>query len=104
MVSGGAGRMNHVGYVAQRGREAGATLIVVTAVPDSPLGRLADIIVRLPAQAYLAENADVVPTVQPMGNLYEQAAIILYDTISIMMRDLMGQTEGDMEHHHRNFE
>lgn len=104
MVTGGSGAINHVGYSARLAKEAGATLIAVTAVPDSPLGRMADIIVRLPAQAYLAEGADVVRTTQPMGNLYEQAAVVLYDTMSIMMRDQMGQTEADMEHRHRNYE
>ena len=47
---------------------------------------------------------DVVPTVQPMGNQYEQHLYLLMDIVAILLREDMGLSYADMEARHRNIE
>jgi 6-phospho-3-hexuloisomerase len=103
IASCGSGGYNHIFYTAERAKEKGATLITVTASPDSDFAKLADIVVYLPAAAYHAKG-DIVPTGQPMGNLYEQSAVLLYDMFSIMLKEMMGVGDDEMESRHRNYE
>jgi 6-phospho-3-hexuloisomerase len=46
----------------------------------------------------------VVPSVQPMGNLFEQALFITFDAIVMTLRDRKGVTPQEMEARHRNLE
>ena len=103
IASCGSGGYNHIFYTAQKAKERGATFIAVTASPDSEFAKLADIVVFLPAAAYLAKG-DLVPTKQPMGNLYEQSAVIMYDMMVMALKDMMGVTYEEMEARHRNYE
>jgi 6-phospho-3-hexuloisomerase len=57
----------------------------------------------VPASVYLG-TADVVPSVQPMGNLFEQALLITFDMIIMILRDRIGVTPEAMEKMHRNLE
>jgi 6-phospho-3-hexuloisomerase len=103
IVSCGSGRYNHIFYTAEQAKKTGATLIAVTASPNSAFAKLADIVVYLPAASYRAEG-DFVPTRQPMGNLYEQSAVLMYDMFAMMLKDIMDISAGEMEARHRNYE
>ena len=103
ILSCGSGRYNHVFYTAEQAKKAGATVILITASPESEFAELADYVVYLPAAAFLAEG-DLVPTRQPMGNLYEQSALLLYDMFAIELKKIIGVSGEDMEARHRNYE
>jgi len=103
IASCGSGGYNHIFYTAEQAKKNSATFIAVTASPESDFAKLADHIIYLPAAAYRA-SGDLVPTKQPMGNLYEQSAVLLYDMITIMLKDMMGVTGAEMEARHRNYE
>lgn len=45
------GQTGYTGYIARRARELGATVVVVTAQPDSPMAAAADKVVVVPASA-----------------------------------------------------
>ena len=49
-------------------------------------------------------TGDLVPTRQPMGNLYEQSALLLYDMLIIALREIMNVSPEEMEARHRNYE
>jgi len=57
----------------------------------------------VPASVYL-DTADIVPSVQPMGNLFEQVLLIAFDMIVMILRDRIGITPEEMEKRHRNLE
>ena len=103
IASCGSGGYNHIFYTAEQAKRRGATLIAVTASPDSDFAKMADIVVHLPAAAYKA-TADAVRTTQPMGNLYEQSAVLMYDVFASMLKEMMNVTSGEMEARHRNYE
>lgn len=48
-ISCGPGFYSHVVFIAELCKKAGAKIVLVTAVPDSDMGKVADVIVHLPA-------------------------------------------------------
>jgi 6-phospho-3-hexuloisomerase len=103
IASCGSGGYNHIFYTAEQAKKKGATLITVTASPESEFAKMADIVVHLPAAAYKA-TADAVRTAQPMGNLYEQSAVLMYDVFASILKEMLGVTAEEMEARHRNYE
>ena len=97
----GSGQIAHLLTIAQLAKDTGATVVCVTGVPNSDAARLADHVVFIPASVYKG-SGDLVPTVQPMGTLWETASWILLDAIvyGLHERDNIGYAE--MAARHRN--
>jgi 6-phospho-3-hexuloisomerase len=102
VVSGG-GSIGHIDYVFDRAVEAGAEIAVVTGDPSGVTPKKSRTVLFLPAAVYKG-NADVVPSTQPMGNLFEQALFILFDQIAVALAERMGISRDAMEARHRNVE
>lgn len=101
----GDGRIGHIDYVCRRAKEAGAFVYVVTGSPSGDTARdVADDVFFVPAAVYRGTDP-VVPSFQPMGNLFEQSLLITFDIIIMMIVD---ETEGlsfeKMSGRHRNVE
>ena len=101
-------------YFVGRAHEAGAKIAMVTGLPEGNLAKAyADLILFVHSTVYLDEKSmgpgaprqrDVVPTVQPMGNQFEQHLYLLMDVVAILVKDAMGLSYADMEARHRNIE
>lgn len=101
-------------YLVRRAHESGAAIAVITGLPEGKLARqYADLVLFVHATVYLDEGAtgsgaprqkDVVPTVQPMGNQFEQHLYLLMDVVAILLMDKLGLSCADMESRHRNIE
>jgi 6-phospho-3-hexuloisomerase len=102
LVSGG-GSIGHIDYVFDRAKEAGAEIVVVTGDPSGITPQKATTVLFLPAAVYKG-NAEVVPSTQPMGNLFEQALFILFDQIAVALAGRMNISKAAMEARHRNVE
>ena len=100
---GGAGGESFVLYTEKSVRQTGARILAITADPNSEMAKLADGVLIIPAQAFRCEHA-AVPTRQTMGNLFEQSEVLIFDVLTALLRDRMGQTDAEMEKRHRNFE
>ncbi len=101
----GDGQIGHIHYVCERAKEAGATLCVVTGSPGGKTVReLADQVLFVPAAVYRG-TGPVVPSFQPMGNLFEQCLLLLFDMVVMM---IVEETDGlsfeGMSRRHRNVE
>ena len=103
IATSGCGEIGHIHYVVEKAKKQGAGIALVTGDPYKKTAQLADLILFVPASVYLG-SADVVSSVQPMGNLFEQALLITFDMIVMALRDKKGITPGDMEKMHRNLE
>jgi 6-phospho-3-hexuloisomerase len=103
IATSGCGEIGHIHYVVETAKKRGAAIALVTGDPKKKTAKLADLILFLPASVYLG-TADVVPSVQSMGNLFEQALLITFDMIAMMLRDRLGITPEAMEKRHRNLE
>jgi 6-phospho-3-hexuloisomerase len=107
IVSGG-GSIGHIDYVFDRAAEAGGEIIVVTGDPSGVTPKKAHelkggTVLFLPAAVYKGK-AEVVASVQPMGNLFEQALFILFDQVAVALAERMGISKAAMEARHRNVE
>lgn len=99
----GCGKIGHIQYVVKKAKERGASVAVVTGDPGQETVKLADAVLFVPAAVYLG-TADVVKSIQPMGNLFEQSLFITFDMIVMDLADKMHVTNSDMEKRHRNVE
>jgi 6-phospho-3-hexuloisomerase len=103
IATSGSGEIGHIHYVVETAKKRGAGIALVTGDPHKRTAEIADLILFVPASVYLG-SADVVLSVQPMGNLFEQALLITFDMIIIILRDRLEITLEAMEKMHRNLE
>ncbi len=101
----GDGKIGHIDYIVRRAKEAGAMIYVVTGDPNGETAATqADKVFFVPAKVYRG-TAEVVDSVQPMGNLFEQCLFILFDMIVMMIVDeTQGLSFEKMSMRHRNVE
>jgi 6-phospho-3-hexuloisomerase len=101
----GDGQIGHINYVCEKAKEHGAYLCVVTGSPSGRTAKtLADQVLFLPASVYRGQDP-VVPSIQPMGNLFEQCLFILFDlAVMIMVEETEGLSFEKMSARHRNIE
>jgi 6-phospho-3-hexuloisomerase len=103
IASAGPGFFSTVMALAGVAREAGARTMVVTAQPEGPARRAADVVIELPAQT-MANDRGGPASLLPMGSLYEAAQLVFFDLISILLREKTGQSPDQMRARHTNLE
>ena len=103
-VSGG-GQVGHINYVCEQAKSAGAFLYVVTGSPSGKTAKeLADKVFFVPASVYRGTD-DVVPSFQPMGNLFEQCLFIIFDMVIMLLVEESEELSFEkMSKRHRNVE
>ncbi|OZV12159.1 6-phospho-3-hexuloisomerase [Tissierella sp. P1] len=99
----GSGEIGHIHYVVNEIKKVGANIALITGVPDRKTAELADFVLWVPASVYKGKD-NVVPSIQPMGNLFEQSLFILFDMIIMSLVDNSETTFEEMSNRHRNFE
>lgn len=101
----GDGRIGHLDYICRQAKKAGAMICVVTGSPSGETAKnVADQVFFVPAAVYRGTD-DVVPSFQPMGNLFEQCLFILFDIIIMMIVDETPELSFEkMSKNHRNVE
>lgn len=100
----GSGKIGHIHYVAEQAKKAGARLAVVTGTPKEMTPAIADCVLFVPACVFNGTDPRVVPSIQPMGSLYEQHLLLLYDVIILLLEQRMQVSHEAMEARHRNVE
>lgn len=103
ILTSGSGEIGHIHYVVEEVKKTGAKICLVTGVPDRKTGELADHILWVPASVYKGKD-NVVPSIQPMGNLFEQSLFILFDMIIMNLVENSDTNFDEMSARHRNFE
>jgi len=114
ILSDGRGDVGIHRRIVSQAAKTGAKIAFLTALPEGNLpANYGDYVLFVHSTVYMGDEEDrrnspiqhdVVPTIQPMGNQYEQHLYLLLDVISILLKDEMGQSYEDMEHRHRNIE
>lgn len=101
----GDGGIGHINYICERAKEAGAMIYVVTGSPSGNTAKnAADKVFFVPAAVYRGTD-DVVSSFQPMGNLFEQCLLIVFDMIVMMIVDETPDLSFEkMSRMHRNVE
>lgn len=100
----GSGKIGFIDYFIDQAQKTGAKIAVFTGSPMERTPVEADVNVFVPAAVYKGTDTRVVPSVQPMGNLYEQHLFLLFDIIVMMLEKKMNLSHDEMESRHRNVE
>ncbi len=99
----GSGETHITLHLAESSKESGGQLAVITANPDSSLGRMADILVVLPCNELVGGKRNV-PSVQLGRALFEQASLILLDAMVFRLAEKLGRQPHDVLKRHTNLE
>ena len=99
----GSGEIGHIHYVVEQAKRAGATIVVATGTPDRKTPALADDVLWIPACVFHGKD-NVVPSIQPMGCLFEQSLLICFDLIVLKLIDEMALDTEQIVGRHRNVE
>lgn len=109
----GSGRTRLIVTAAETAKMIGATVIAITSYPESPLGKLADIVVKVPGRTKLAERMDdyfarqilgIHEPLAPLGTLFEDTTMILLDGVVYSLMNMLGIGEDEMKRRHANIE
>ena len=104
IVADGSANIPSLEHMLQKGKKAGAKIVLITSDPKGPHKKYADYILHIHATAYLSRNLECVPTIQIMGNQFEQHLYMLADIIIMLYMVEVGLTPSDLEKRHRNIE
>lgn len=103
IANSGSGEVVSVYNVAHLARKAGASVITITANPEGRVARISEVALHLPAEVW-GPGKDTVPSIQPMGCLFEQSLLILHDLMILTLMEKMGTGAPEMAKRHRNVE
>lgn len=104
IATSGCGDIGHIHYVCEQAKAAGCDLVIVTGSPSGKTAQMADYTMFIPAAVYKGKDK-VVPSVQPMGNLFEQCLLIIFDILVMKIVDENEEiTFEKMSQRHRNVE
>lgn len=84
IVGSGSGESMFPLGIAKKAHSLGATVAHIGSNPESTMRAYTDTFVRIPVQTKLGKP-DEVRSIQPMTSLFEQALLLLGDTIALMI-------------------
>lgn len=100
----GSGKIGHINYLLDQAEKTGVNRLVITGAPLERTPQEAECSLFIPACVYKGNDRRVVQSVQPMGNLFEQHLVLLFDIVVMQLADKMNLTHEQMESRHRNIE
>ncbi|WP_405081177.1 6-phospho-3-hexuloisomerase [Paenibacillus chitinolyticus] len=103
IVGSGSGETKSLVSMAEKAKNLGAAVAAITIFPESALGRLSDIAVKLPGSPK-DKSDNPYPTIQPMGSLFEQTLLLFCDAIILRLMEKKGYTSETMFGRHANLE
>lgn len=86
---------------AQKAKELGAKVFLITASENSSLTEICDQIIRIHASS---KQQTTDSSIQPMGSLFEQSVGILFDILVLHLMKKYGISNQDMVQNHANLE
>ncbi len=102
IASSGPGALKTMAALFEITHQAGGKVALLTAEPATPLAKMADLLLVIPAQTMArAENQ---AALQLMGSVYEQAEWILLDAIVLRLKKATDQTADQIRQRHTNLE
>ncbi len=103
IIGSGSGETKTLVAIAEKAKSLGGTVAAVTISPESTIGKLADIVVKIPG-APKDQSEGTYKTIQPMGSLFEQTMLLFYDAIILRFMKKKGLDSTKMYGKHANLE
>lgn len=104
VVTVGPGYISTALALMEVAKQAGATILFITAQPQGRCAALADVVLHLPAQTMADDQGPAATSVLPMGSVYEGALFVLFEIMILKLRDRLGVTPEAMRANHTNME
>lgn len=98
----GSGSTGNVSTIATKAKEVGAQLVVVTTQSNSPLGKIADILIQLDAAA--KQDTSQQQSQQFAGSLFEQSTLLLFDAVFQVLSHRLNKDAATLWSQHTNLE
>ncbi|MEH7224742.1 6-phospho-3-hexuloisomerase [Bacillus sp. JJ1566] len=103
ITSSGTGYLSTVEALLKIVKSEEAKIVFITASESSPLAQSADLLVIIDAQT-MRDGIDNRTSPQPMGALFEQAQLLLFELIVVKLKEELRFPEEKMEELHTNLE
>jgi 6-phospho-3-hexuloisomerase len=100
----GPGALSTTEALAGIAHHDGAQIVAITAQPEGPLPRSADLVLTIPAQTMANDQGETGGSRQAMGSAFEQALWIMFDALVPRLQAARGQTLDDLRARHQNLE
>ncbi|TPI34056.1 SIS domain-containing protein [Mesorhizobium sp. B3-2-1] len=104
LVSSGPGETSTVLTLMRIAREAGATVLLLTAQAGGSAVGLADLTLLIPAQTMADDQGPQKTSVLPMGSVFEGALFLLFEIMVLKLRELTAASPEAMRARHTNME
>src|SRR5688572_20272352 len=96
----GSGLTYPVVMTAELGRRQGATVVAITAQPESEVARLAHVVVPLVPPDGNGERGRLAP----LGTIFETSAWLFFDAVVALLMQRLKETEASMRRRHATLE
>ncbi|MGE6629174.1 6-phospho-3-hexuloisomerase [Bacillus sp. NPDC077027] len=103
IVGTGSGKTESLLQMTKKAKTIGGTVAVVTISTDSPIAGIADHVVQLSGSPKDQPKGET-QTIQPMGSLFEQSLLLVYDAIILRLMKIKGLDTHQMYGNHANLE
>ncbi|MCM2534151.1 6-phospho-3-hexuloisomerase [Neobacillus pocheonensis] len=103
ILGSGSGESKSLVSIAEKAKSIGGKIAAVTIFPESAIGHLADITIKLPGSPK-DQSAGDYQTIQPMGLLFEQTLLLFYDAVILRFMEKKGLDTNKMYGRHANLE
>jgi 6-phospho-3-hexuloisomerase len=108
----GSGRTGLIVEAADASKKVGTYVIAITTYPESPLGKIADLVVRIPGRSKISKMDDYFARqilglhepLAPLGTLFEDTAMLFLDGVIYYLMIKLNVTEEEMRSRHANVE
>jgi len=104
IVTVGPGEISTALALLNIAKDAGATILVLTAQPDGRAAAYADHVLVVPAQTMADDQGEAKTSTLPMGSLYEGAIFVLFEVMILKLRELIEVDPDVMRGNHTNLE
>ncbi len=108
----GSGRTQLIVTAAETAKKVDARVAAITSYRDSPLARIADVVVRVPGRTKTSKMEDFFARqilglhepLAPLGTLFEDTAMVFLDGVIYALMVKLGINEDQMKEVHANIE
>ena len=104
LIGSGSGSTSSLVVNANKADAIGATICLITIDENSPIGKLAEVVLTIPAPSPKVNRDLGFRSVQPMGSLFEQSLLLTLDAIVLLLIEKTEKTPKSMFARHANLE
>lgn len=104
VVCSGTGRTNITIYMARKARKVRAKVASITAMTNSPLARVSNIVVHIKAPLDVNRNSRGIKTIQPARTLFEQSMLVYLDSVVLDLMQKLKISPRKLSRRHMNLE